>query len=86
MKNPRCTTGLVVKALIRSAILPLAGCPLFGSDWHWHKGNSSDADYQADLRFCKTQTDQAIDGMATNASVRRIHACMENHGWRKVAN
>ena len=76
----------MVNALACLAIVSLAGCALLGSDWHWYKGNSSDADYQADLRFCKTQTDQAIDGMATNASVRRIHACMENHGWRKVAN
>lgn len=62
----------------------ISGCttPLAPS-WHWEKGGG---DYDADVRFCKQQTYSGTDGAVTNASVRRMHDCMEARGWRKVAN
>jgi len=73
-----------MKAIALTALLLVTGCSLLQPSWHWSKPGASEADYDADIRFCKSQTDQAIDGTVTNASVRRIHACMERRGWRKV--
>lgn len=67
-------------------LMASAGCSLLQPAWHWSRPGASEADYEADIRFCKSQTDQAIDGTVTNASVRRIHGCMERRGWRKVQN
>lgn len=64
----------------------LAGCALFQPSFRWEKAGATPADYDADIRYCKTQTDQALDGTVTDASVRRIHGCMERRGWRKVGN
>lgn len=61
----------------------LSACSLFAPKWHWEK---TGGDYEQDERFCKTQTYSGTDGMVTNASVRRMHACMESKGWRKVEN
>lgn len=62
-----------------------AGCAL-RPDWHWERPGASDADYETDMRFCKSTTDQALNGSVTYESVRRVHACMEDRGWNKVAN
>jgi len=60
-------------------ILLLTGC----ASWHWEKAGG---DYAADERTCKAQSYSGTDGMVTNASVRRMHACLEARGWRKVDN
>jgi hypothetical protein len=73
-----------MKAIALSALLIVTGCSLLQPSWRWSKSGASEADYDADIRFCKSQTDQAIDGTVTIASVRRIHGCMERRGWRKV--
>jgi len=67
-------------------ILLLPGCSVFQSNWRWEKPGSSDTDYQADIKYCKTQTEQSMDGMVNNATVRRIHHCMELRGWHKAEN
>lgn len=63
----------------------LTGCALW-PNWHWEKNGASESEYQADLTFCKSQTDQSLNGTVTNESVRRLHACMERRGWQKVKN
>lgn len=65
--------------------LLFTGCSL-RQDWHWERAKASDADYETDLRFCKANTDQALNGAVTYESVRRIHACMEGRGWKKIAD
>lgn len=75
-----------MKTIALVALLAMTGCSLLQPAWHWSRPGASEADYEADIRFCKSQTDQAIDGAVTNASVRRIHGCMERRGWRKVQN
>lgn len=74
--------GLTGVALI---LLSVAGCALLSS-WHWEKRGANDDDYDTDLKFCKLQSYSGTDGMVTNESVRRMHACMESRGWRKMAN
>lgn len=64
------------------ALLVLAGC----ASWHWEKRGASAADYEADEKYCKLQAYSGADGMVTQANVRRMHACMETKGWKKVAN
>lgn len=56
------------------------------SSWHWAKGGADAEAYAADERLCKTQVYNGTDGMVTHASVRRMHACLEARGWRKVPN
>lgn len=75
-----------MKTIVLVALLAVAGCSLLQPAWRWSKSGASEADYESDIRFCKSQTDQAVDGTVTNASVRRIHGCMEHRGWRKVKN
>lgn len=65
------------------AFLLLTACTLFQPGWHWEKAGAAVADYEADLRFCKSQTGQYNDGTVTGTSVRRIQTCLEQHGWRK---
>ena len=60
-----------------------AGCA-FGPRWHWERPGASPADYDADEKFCKVQSYSGTDGMVTQASVRRMHACLEARGWQKV--
>lgn len=60
-----------------------SACSLLAPSWHWEKVGG---DYDADLRDCKTVTYSDSSGaMPTTASVRRMHACMEGKGWKKVA-
>ncbi|MDE2440095.1 MAG: hypothetical protein KGP14_03650 [Betaproteobacteria bacterium] len=65
--------------------LLLSACALFSS-WHWAKSGAGEAEYSADEAQCKAKTYSGTDGMVTNASVRRMHACMEAKGWIKVPN
>jgi hypothetical protein len=60
-----------------------SACSLLAPSWYWEKAGG---DYDADVRDCKTVTFSDSSGaMPTTASVRRMHACMEGKGWRKVA-
>lgn len=74
---------------MKRTLLPLAallsGCTLMSS-WHWEKDGAGDAEYAADLRHCKSQTEQPLDGAVTTASVRRLQQCLAQRGWRKVDN
>lgn len=65
------------------AAVLLSACSILAPKWHWEKPGGS---YEQDERFCKAQIYSGTDGMVTNASVRRMHACMEGKGWRKVEN
>jgi hypothetical protein len=65
--------------------LLISGCVLWLT-WHWERVGSIDADYEADLKFCKSQTDQSINGTVTNETVRRMHGCMNSRGWKRVDN
>lgn len=71
--------------LVLVVFLPLSACALFPS-WHWAKTGASDADYTADETQCKARVYSGTDGVVTNASVRRMHACMEGKGWIKQPN
>lgn len=68
--------------LLTLLLFGLAGC----AGWHWEKPGASAADYEADEKFCKLQAYSGTDGMVTNASVRRMHACLESRGWKKREN
>lgn len=63
----------------------LSGCALMSS-WHWEKAGASEAEYSFDETQCKAKTYAGNDGTVTNATVRRMHACMEARGWRKAPN
>lgn len=65
------------------AALLLSACSVLAPKWHWEKPGGN---YEQDERFCKAQTYSGTDGMVTHASVRRMHACMEGKGWRKIEN
>jgi hypothetical protein len=72
--------------LVTTAFFALTGCALRPGG-HWAKPGAADGEYDADVKFCKAQTYAwATDGMVTGESVRRMHACMEARGWRKVEN
>lgn len=78
-------TNIFKYALALAVFLPLSACALFSS-WHWAKPGASDADYAADEAQCKARVYSGTDGMVTNASVRRMHGCMEGKGWIKQPN
>jgi hypothetical protein len=65
------------------ALLLLTGC---AASWHWEKRGASASDYELDEKYCKLQTYSGTDGLVTQASVRRMHECLEGRGWSKVAN
>ncbi len=66
-------------------ILVMSACALFPG-WHWEKHGATDGEYDADIKYCKLQIYPGVDGMVTKESVRRMQACMEARGWRKVDN
>lgn len=66
-------------------VVLLTGCAMFSS-WHWEKKGASEAEYSFDEAQCKAKVYSGTDGMVTNASVRRMHGCMEAKGWVKVPN
>lgn len=63
----------------------IAGCALFPSA-RWEKKGASEADYKFDETQCKAKTYAGNDGAVTNATVRRMHACLEGRGWSRVPN
>ena len=70
------------------ALLPsvlLCSCALLSS-WHWEKKGGSQEEYAFDEAQCKAKVYSGTDGIVTNASVRRMHGCLEAKGWRKVPN
>ena len=70
------------RLLILLAVVFTSACSLLAPSWHWEKAGG---DYDADVRDCKTVTFSDSSGaMPTTVSVRRMHACMERKGWRKV--
>ncbi len=75
--------ALTLVALIQAAWL--AGCGLMPS-WHWEKRGASEAEYAYDEAQCKAKVYTGTDGMVTQASVRRMHGCLEAKGWAKVPN
>lgn len=66
-------------------LLSLAGCALRPT-WHWEKPGAGEEQYRADLNHCKGVSYPGADGMVTGEMLRRMHACMEAHGWRKAGN
>jgi len=74
---PRCLALLLTSLLF--------GCTLLSS-WHWEKSGASEAEYSFDEAQCKAKTYAGNDGTVTNATVRRMHGCMEAKGWRKAPN
>lgn len=79
-KAPRQKPGISILCVVL-----LSGCALFSS-WHWEKAGASEAEYSFDETQCKAKTYAGNDGTVTNATVRRMHGCMEAKGWRKVPN
>ena len=78
--------GILLKLTLSCfGAVALAGCALFSS-WHWEKRGASEAEYSFDEAQCKAKVYSGNDGMVTNASVRRMHGCMEAKGWVKVPN
>jgi hypothetical protein len=71
------------RSLILLAAVIASGCSLLAPSWHWEKAGG---DYDTDIRDCKTATFSDSSGaMPTTVSVRRMQACMEGKGWKKVA-
>ena len=66
--------------LLLIAIIGLSGC----ATWHWEKRGANNDDYLQDEKFCKVQSYSGTDGMVTQASVRKMHNCLEARGWRKA--
>jgi len=66
---------------MKYALILLAGLTAGCASWHWEKPGG---DYDVDEKYCKLQAYSGADGMVTNANVRKMHACMESRGWRKV--
>ena len=68
--------------LLIIALMGLAAC----SSWHWEKSGVLDGDLARDENYCKQQVYSGTDGVVTNASVRRMQACMLTRGWKKTPN
>ena len=75
----------LAKLIGAAALAGLSSCALFPS-WHWEKPGAGASEYAIDEQQCKTQVYTTADGMVTQASVRRMHACLEARGWRKTPN
>ncbi len=76
---------LVKWSLIGCCVAAFAGCGLFPA-WHWAKPGAGEAEYAFDEAQCKAKVYAGTDGTVTNASVRRMHGCMEAKGWVKTPN
>ena len=63
----------------------LSACALFPS-WHWEKPGSDKQELEFDQNQCKAKIYSGNGGEVTNESVRRMFACMQGKGWRKVEN
>lgn len=69
---------------VLSLLLPLglSAC-LLSPGWHWEKPAASDEERERDIRLCKQANYSGTDVNVTQASVRRMYACMEMRGWRR---
>lgn len=63
----------------------LSACAFFPS-WHWEKPGSDKQALEYDQSQCKAKVYSGNGGDVTNESVRRMFACMQGKGWRKVDN
>jgi hypothetical protein len=66
-------------------LLGLAGCALRPT-WHWEKPGAGDPELDFDQSQCKAKVYAGNAGTVTNETVRRMFACMEGKGWRRVDN
>lgn len=64
------------------AVLLVSGC----ASWHWEKAGAGAVEYETDEKYCRLQAYSGTDGMVTKEQVRKMHACLESRGWRKVRN
>ena len=79
----RAQCGVLLLAVI--LLTGTAGCALRPS-WHWEKPGADEQDLTWDQNQCKAKTYSGTDGGVTNASVRRMFACMEGKGWSRRNN
>lgn len=84
MHQPNYFKPLLAGTLL-IAMLAQGACALRQS-WHWEKPGTNDEIYEFDLKQCKAKTYAGSSGAVTNETVRRMFACMEGKGWRKVEN
>jgi hypothetical protein len=73
------------RMMLMAVLVLVAGCAL-RPDWHWERAGASGDDLDRDVRLCKQAVYSGTDGNVNNASVRRMHNCMEARGWRKQDN
>ena len=66
-------------------VVMLAGCALRPT-WHWERPGASDEEYSFELNQCKAAVYTDASGFVTQESVRRMYACMERKGWKRVEN
>ena len=74
-----------VLVLVTLLLIGMTGCALRPT-WHWEKPGADEQDLNWDQNQCKAKTYSGNDGNVTNASVRRMFACMEGKGWSKRDN
>ncbi len=74
------------RAWVVALMLPVLGACGLLSTWHWEHVGPEAADYAVDETQCKARSYSGADGAVTRENVRRMHACMEAKGWRKVPN
>lgn len=65
--------------------LAVSGC-FFRPSWHWAKPGAGEAELDWDQNQCKARVYAGSSGNVTNETVRRMFACMEGKGWRRVDN
>jgi len=74
---PPITLLLLVATLGACALRP---------NWQWEKPGADAQDREYDQNQCKAKVYSGSAGDVTNETVRRMFACMEGKGWRKVEN
>jgi hypothetical protein len=77
MKRKLTLTLILLSSLGACALLP---------SWHWEKPGASKEELEFDQNQCKAKVYSGSGGDVTNESVRRMFACMQAKGWRKVDN
>lgn len=71
--------------VVSLAAASLAGCALY-PNWHWAKPGADRQMLSHDENQCKTSVYTDASGIVTQASVRRMHACMAEKGWSRQDN
>jgi hypothetical protein len=66
-------------------LIGLGACSLL-TTWHWEKPGADKQELEFDQNQCKAKVYSGNGGEVTNESVRRMFACMQGKGWRKVDN